>query len=196
MSSPQNYFSTQQSSLANSISTASSPESMISDNYQKTKKFFICRDPATVGITSAIKADPPLSECESCNVRMQFTAYGALAHLRRTHFMVRSVQGSAVGHDERKDGEGSWDWPPVLELNKWLEQRVAIADETGRWVEYGVATSGEASRESSAERSLYGGAEELEDGDETPPGHTFTSSPWYKSLGNTVYKPVSGWGVY
>ncbi|KAF4508462.1 hypothetical protein G6O67_004838 [Ophiocordyceps sinensis] len=93
-------------------------------------KKFVCRDPASVGIQSKVKALYPLSECRACTSRKQYGAYyNAAAHLRRTHFKPRAPRGkNKVPTDERRGGKGGGDWPPMCDLKLWYEEVLVASD--------------------------------------------------------------------
>jgi hypothetical protein len=89
---------------------------------------FVCRDPATAGIKTSIKAINPLSNCKACNAGKQYGAYyNAAAHLRRTHFKPKSPRNSrksSSGEESRRAGTGGGLWPPMEELKPWWTQVV------------------------------------------------------------------------
>ncbi|KAM4066805.1 key lime pathogenicity protein [Hirsutella rhossiliensis] len=93
-------------------------------------KKFVCRDPASVGIQSKVKALYPLAECRACTSKKQYGAYyNAAAHLRRTHFKPRAPRGKNKGPtDERRGGKGGGDWPPMSDLKLWYEEVLVPSD--------------------------------------------------------------------
>jgi len=107
-------------------------------------KKWVCRDPRSLGIPTAIDAVNPLAHCKHCNAKKPYGAYyNAAAHLRRAHFrkkMSRKGQskqsggsgGGCHGNWERAAGKSGGDYPPMNELKKWMEEiMVKTSDDMG-----------------------------------------------------------------
>ncbi|CAM1509424.1 Fc.00g031630.m01.CDS01 [Cosmosporella sp. VM-42] len=92
--------------------------------HELTVTKFVCRDPATVGIESTVKAVNPLNKCKACIQGKQYGAYyNAAAHLRRTHFKPKTPRGkSKASADEKRGGKGGGDWPSMADLKNWFEE--------------------------------------------------------------------------
>lgn len=93
-------------------------------------KKVVCRDPASVGLLSKVKALYPLSECRACTSKKQYGAYyNAAAHLRRTHFKPRAPRGKNKSPaDERRGGKGGGDWLPMADIKMWYEEVLVASD--------------------------------------------------------------------
>ncbi|KJZ77127.1 hypothetical protein HIM_03448 [Hirsutella minnesotensis 3608] len=102
----------------------------LSAKHKGIVKKFVCRDPATIGIQSNVKALYPLSECRACTSKKQYGAYyNAAAHLRRTHFKPRAPRGKNKSpSEERRGGKGGGDWPPMSDLKLWYEEVHVASD--------------------------------------------------------------------
>lgn len=94
-------------------------------------KKYVCRDPATVGLTSGVQALQPLSDCKACSGGKKYGAYyNAAAHLRRTHFKPKAPRGkNKKPNDEKRGGKGGGDWPPMSELKLWFEEVLVARDD-------------------------------------------------------------------
>ncbi|QPC71828.1 hypothetical protein HYE68_002580 [Fusarium pseudograminearum] len=101
----------------------------VNAKHEGTVKKFVCRDPASVGIESNVKAVNPLSKCKACISGKEYGAYyNAAAHLRRTHFKPKTPRGKkGANSDEKRGGKGGGDWPPMSELKAWfVEKKVKV----------------------------------------------------------------------
>ncbi|KAI6776645.1 hypothetical protein HG530_000590 [Fusarium avenaceum] len=101
----------------------------VNAKHEGTVKKFVCRDPATVGIETGVKAVNPLSKCKACISGKEYGAYyNAAAHLRRTHFKPKTPRGKkGANSDEKRGGKGGGDWPPMSELKAWfVEKKVKV----------------------------------------------------------------------
>ncbi|KAF5662504.1 key lime pathogenicity protein [Fusarium heterosporum] len=101
----------------------------VNAKHEGTVKKFVCRDPASVGIETGVKAVNPLSKCKACISGKEYGAYyNAAAHLRRTHFKPKTPRGKkGANSDEKRGGKGGGDWPPMSELKAWfVEKKVKV----------------------------------------------------------------------
>lgn len=88
---------------------------------------FVCRDPATLGLYSALQPKVPLKGCKSCdNDKLYGAYYNAAAHLRRWHFKPKTGRGKGAksSNDEKRGGSAGGHWPPMEDLKMWFEERV------------------------------------------------------------------------
>ncbi|KHN94239.1 key lime pathogenicity protein [Metarhizium album ARSEF 1941] len=94
-------------------------------------KKYVCRDPATVGLTSGVQALQPLSDCKACSSGKKYGAYyNAAAHLRRTHFKPKAPRGkNKKPNDEKRGGKGGGDWPAMSELKLWFKEVLVSRDD-------------------------------------------------------------------
>ncbi|KAM0353001.1 hypothetical protein ACHAPU_001886 [Fusarium lateritium] len=101
----------------------------VNAKHEGTVKKFVCRDPASLGIETGVKAVNPLSKCKACTSGKEYGAYyNAAAHLRRTHFKPKTPRGKkGANSDEKRGGKGGGDWPPMSELKAWfVEKKVKV----------------------------------------------------------------------
>ncbi|KAG6013094.1 hypothetical protein E4U54_007100 [Claviceps lovelessii] len=92
---------------------------------------YVCRDPASVGLSSTVSLIRPLSECKACTSGKAYgTDYNAAAHLRRTHFRSKPLRGrNKRPGDERRGGNGGGSWPPMCELKPWIMEVSVVCAE-------------------------------------------------------------------
>ena len=88
---------------------------------------FVCRDPATVGIESKLKAIRPLSKCKACSSGKEYHAYyNAAAHLKRAHFKSASRQ------KKKSDNQEDRYWTSQMaEIRDWYFEKWIKVDENG-----------------------------------------------------------------
>ncbi|KAJ6439451.1 lipoate-protein ligase A [Purpureocillium lavendulum] len=84
---------------------------------------YVCRDPATVGLSSSISPVNPISGCRACSKGRRYGAYyNAAAHLRRAHFKPKPRRGKKDASKDKTGVKGGCDWPPMSELKLWYEE--------------------------------------------------------------------------
>lgn len=106
----------------------------IKAKHRRTVKKYICRDPTTLGVSTELTALHPLAECKVCASGKLYGAYyNAAAHLRRTHFTVKSTRakGDDASVSKRNAGRGGGSWPPMEHLQPWLQGVTVEGDESG-----------------------------------------------------------------
>ncbi|KAG6007046.1 hypothetical protein E4U21_006406 [Claviceps maximensis] len=106
----------------------------VNGKHKVVVKKFVCRDPASVGLSSAVSVLQPLSECKACSSHKEYgTDYNAAAHLRRTHFKPKAPRGSnKKPDDEKRGGMGGGSWPPMAELKLWIGEISVVCGGNGR----------------------------------------------------------------
>ncbi|KAK1751080.1 hypothetical protein QBC47DRAFT_83925 [Echria macrotheca] len=110
--------------------------------HKATVRKWVCRDPDAAGIPHSVTATKPLDDCKHCQGQKLYGAYyNAAAHLRRTHFKIKSAKkglgskngskgsGSNNGGDEKRGGKGGGDWPPMSELKHWMVEVTVPMDQ-------------------------------------------------------------------
>jgi len=125
--------------------------------HKATVKKWICRDPSLTGIPHAENATKPLSDCKHCSTRKLYGAYyNAAAHLRRTHFRVKSTRkglggskngtkgssSSSTKVEEKRGGKGGGDWPCMAELKLWMVEVTVPMDQENALAHDGLDPSG------------------------------------------------------
>jgi len=95
--------------------------------HKELVKKWVCIEPVD-GIKREFKPVNSLAKCKACNQgRKKYGAYyNAAAHLRRAHF-VPKPRGRGKSHkvedrSEKRGGKGGGDWPPMLELKRWMKE--------------------------------------------------------------------------
>jgi hypothetical protein len=101
----------------------------MSAKHSATTVKYVCRDPASVGISSKYTPPVPLSDCKSCQKGKQYNAYyNAGAHLRRWHFLPKTNGKGKRAPVEKRGGMAGGSWPPMSELKNWF-QKVTISNQ-------------------------------------------------------------------
>jgi hypothetical protein len=96
--------------------------------HKEQVKKWVCIEPADGVINPLFRPVNPLSKCKACSAqKKKYGAYyNAAAHLRRAHFRPkqRGHKKSTKGGDktENRGGKAGGDWPPMLELKRWMKE--------------------------------------------------------------------------
>ncbi|UNI24640.1 hypothetical protein JDV02_010373 [Purpureocillium takamizusanense] len=105
--------------------------------HQGIVKRYMCRDPATVGLSSSLRCENPLFNCSSCASKKRYTRWlSAGSHLASCHFERRgsgSSKEKSVSKETRGTTNGgsddmSTDLQVVSELKLWVEEVYVSAD--------------------------------------------------------------------
>lgn len=101
-------------------------------------KKWVCIVPED-GINNQFKPVKDLSNCVACHFGKTYGAYyNAAEHLQRAHFSRpkardRSQSSKMKDESETRDVKGGADWPPMLELKRWMKEvHVKANDEESR----------------------------------------------------------------
>lgn len=96
--------------------------------HREQVKKFVCVEPADGIINDQYRPVYPLSKCKACSQqKKKYGAYyNAAAHLRRAHFKPKTrSRGKCAKLEEKSEkrgGKGGGDWPPMLELKRWMKE--------------------------------------------------------------------------
>ncbi|KAG5979039.1 hypothetical protein E4U55_005638 [Claviceps digitariae] len=103
----------------------------ISAKHSAVVKKYVCRNPASVGLSSTVSVIQPLSDCKACTSGKEYGIdYNAAAHLRRTHFRPKPPRGRNKKPDaEKRGGKGGGSWPTMAELKPWIMEVSVAYDE-------------------------------------------------------------------
>jgi hypothetical protein len=96
--------------------------------HKEIVKKWVCVDPADGVINPIFRPVNPLSKCKACStLKKKYGAYyNAAAHLRRAHFKPkprgRGKSAKVEEKSEKRGGKGGGDWPPMIELKRWMKE--------------------------------------------------------------------------
>ena len=92
--------------------------------HKELVKKWVCIEPED-GIKNQFKPVDDLSDCEACHQGKKYGAYdNADAHLRHAHFRPKArdrSQSRKMYESDTRDVKGGADWPPMLELKRWMK---------------------------------------------------------------------------